>query len=107
MYHDDRFFWNGAMLGKLLENANMSSEWWIPVIQGHYDAFEVALGNNNSIRYYLISRRSKYRSGARYYSRGINENGNCANFIETEQIVVSSTNMYSTVFLSASAPVFW
>jgi phosphatidylinositol 4-phosphatase len=82
MHYDDRFFWNNSMLNKLLENKNVNNEWIIPIIQGHYDSFEINL-NGNNIKYCLISRRSKYRSGARYYSRGINENGNCANFIET------------------------
>lgn len=35
----------------------------------------------------LISRRSKERSGLRYQRRGINEQGNTANFVETEQLL--------------------
>ena len=39
----------------------------------------------------LISRRSTKRSGLRYLRRGIDDNGNCANTVETEQIVSSPT----------------
>jgi len=35
----------------------------------------------------LISRRSTARAGPRYYSRGIDESGNVANFVETEMIL--------------------
>lgn len=35
----------------------------------------------------LISRRSRDRSGLRYQRRGIDEDGNTANFVETEQLL--------------------
>ena len=37
----------------------------------------------------LISRRSTKRSGLRYLRRGIDDDGNCANAVETEQILSS------------------
>jgi hypothetical protein len=39
----------------------------------------------------LISRRSVKRSGLRYLRRGIDDEGNCANSVETEQILSSPT----------------
>jgi SacI homology domain len=39
----------------------------------------------------LISRRSTKRSGLRYLRRGIDDSGNCANAVETEQILSSPT----------------
>jgi hypothetical protein len=39
----------------------------------------------------LISRRSTKRSGLRYLRRGIDDYGNCANTVETEQILSSPT----------------
>lgn len=39
----------------------------------------------------LISRRSTKRSGLRYLRRGIDDEGNCANAVETEQILCSPT----------------
>ena len=39
----------------------------------------------------LISRRSTKRSGLRYLRRGIDDSGNCANTVETEQILSSPT----------------
>jgi len=40
-----------------------------------------------SFRYTLISRRSCHRAGTRYNIRGIDTDGQIANFVETEQIV--------------------
>lgn len=36
----------------------------------------------------IVSRRSKERAGLRYQRRGINEQGQVANFVETEQILM-------------------
>jgi hypothetical protein len=36
----------------------------------------------------LISRRSRFRAGTRYFTRGIDAKGHVANFNETEQIVL-------------------
>ena len=82
----DMFFWNAGMLNALKVDEGVL-EWLIPVMQGHYSRFELTVGNR-MVKYYLISRRSKYRSGTRFYSRGIDENSQCANYVETEQVIV-------------------
>lgn len=81
-------------------------EWRIPIIQGYYNKFETFI-DQSKITYYLISRRSKERSGTRFYSRGIDENGNCSNFIETEQVIIVGKYLMSVVYLSGSSPIFW
>lgn len=42
--------------------------------------------NSVQMRIYLISRRNRYRLGTRFKRRGVDENGNVANFVETEQV---------------------
>ena len=44
----------------------------------------------------LIARRSRYFAGARYLKRGVNDEGNVANEVETEQIVyeANTTGFY-------------
>lgn len=37
----------------------------------------------------VLSRRSTKRAGLRYLRRGVDDGGNCANFVETEQILTS------------------
>lgn len=36
----------------------------------------------------LITRKSRHRAGTRYFTRGVDENGNVANYNETEQILI-------------------
>jgi hypothetical protein len=60
----------------------------------------------------LISRRSVKRSGLRYLRRGIDDEGNCANSVETEQILSSpkwedSARICSFVQFRASIPLYF
>lgn len=59
----------------------------------------------------LISRRSVKRAGLRYLRRGIDEDGHCANSVETEQILSTPTwdtaPIYSFVQVRGSIPVFF
>jgi phosphatidylinositol 4-phosphatase len=68
----------------------------------------------------LISRRSRFRAGTRYFRRGIDHKGHVANFNETEQILLleghstpapisydNYTAKLSFVQIRGSIPVFW
>ena len=79
--------------------------------------------NNRDLLFLLISRRSRHRAGTRYFTRGIDADGNTANFNETEQIVlldplpangepirrgrVEGRERLSFVQTRGSAPLFW
>lgn len=45
--------------------------------------------NHRDLLFCLIARRSRYRAGTRYFTRGIDSTGHVANFNETEQIVLT------------------
>ena len=70
----------------------------------------------------LISRRSRYRAGTRYFRRGVDNEGNVANFNETEQILLiegpsglsngfnpesNYSSKFSFVQIRGSIPLFW
>jgi hypothetical protein len=62
----------------------------------------------------LISRLSCKRAGTRFNARGIDDDGNVANFVETETVIWnpgSSSNVESTGFsycqIRGSIPIFW
>ncbi|KAF2138109.1 uncharacterized protein K452DRAFT_321464 [Aplosporella prunicola CBS 121167] len=61
----------------------------------------------------LISRRSVKRAGLRYLRRGVDEDGNVANSVETEQILSpqsfdsNSGKIYSFVQFRGSIPIFF
>ena len=62
------------------------------------------------LRLCLISRRSRYRAGTRYFRRGIDPEGHVANFNETEQILLvgdESGTQLSFVQIRGSIPVYW
>lgn len=61
------------------------SEWILPIMRGIIQVFMVIM-QQRTFDYILISRRSKYRAGTRYETRGVDGNGNVANYIETEQV---------------------
>lgn len=68
------------------------------------------------MRFCLISRRSRYRAGTRYFRRGIDRHGHAANFVETEQIILADRSgkgsgefnaHVSFVQVRGSVPLYW
>lgn len=57
----------------------------------------------HAFNYILISRRSCFRAGTRYYMRGVDSEGHAANFVETEQIVEYDNTRSSFVQVGASS----
>ena len=63
--------------------------------------------------FYLISRRSNRRAGTRYNARGLNnilgidDYGNVANFVETEQILFYKNICCGFIQIRGSLPIFW
>ncbi|KAL9109257.1 MAG: hypothetical protein Q9227_006012 [Pyrenula ochraceoflavens] len=56
----------------------------------------------------IISRLSSRRAGTRFNSRGIDDEGNVANFVETETIFWHPSGIcFSYVQVRGSVPVFW
>ncbi|KIX00270.1 uncharacterized protein Z518_10409 [Rhinocladiella mackenziei CBS 650.93] len=56
----------------------------------------------------VISRLSSRRAGTRFNSRGIDDDGNTANFVETETVFWSSIGLcFSYTQIRGSIPIFW
>ncbi|KAJ7275405.1 inositol/phosphatidylinositol phosphatase [Mycena haematopus] len=115
---DDRFFWNRFLQTRLIEltTGNTSqdlSAYILPIMYGTFDIRNATL-QGHAIQICLISRRSRYRPGTRYFRRGIDHTGHVANFNETEQLLLVedaqpgefSTQM-SFVQIRGSVPLFW
>ena len=96
---DDRFFWNKHIQGSLIDFANGTGvrhhsghqtavdPFILPVMFGMMRVAQVRI-KSTPFTFVLITRRSRYRVGTRYFTRGMDESGHVANFNETEQIVV-------------------
>ncbi|KAJ3557105.1 hypothetical protein NM688_g1653 [Phlebia brevispora] len=86
---NDRFAWNYNMMTSPFEASGVQpirSQWLLPLVHGHVDQAKLnVLGRVIFIT--LIARRSRHHAGARYLKRGVNDEGNVANEVETEQIV--------------------
>lgn len=63
--------------------------------------------NGHYFSWILISRRSTKRAGTRLFCRGIDNQGNVSNFVETEQIVEYNGEKISFVQIRGSIPIFW
>lgn len=55
----------------------------------------------------VISKQSWKRAGTRFNARGVDDEGNVANFVETELIMYSSQYCYAFTQIRGSIPVFW
>ncbi|KAI6136821.1 SacI homology domain-containing protein [Pisolithus sp. B1] len=118
---DDRFFWNKFLQSRLIDTeiAQELSPYILPTIYGTFD-LRTSYIHGHRIQLCLISRRSRYRAGTRYFRRGIDHEGHVANFNETEQILLveesaagrisnieNFTHKLSFVQIRGSVPVFW
>lgn len=102
---DHRYFWN-LNLYKDFRDQNVDARWYTPIIQGYVGIGYGKLGNRD-LTLGLISRRSHMRVGTRFHARGIDDSGNVANFVETEQLVQAENIVISYTMLRGSVPVFW
>lgn len=112
---DSRFFWNHYLtedLQNLARDDPRAAKFIQPVIYGYAKLIDKVI-NSTPISVGLITRRSRFRAGTRYFRRGIDENGNVGNFNETEQILVvkesldGSSQFFSFLQTRGSVPVYW
>lgn len=113
---DKRFWWNES-LSKPFIDAGLHS-YVLPIMQGYYQVAHFAIppdpvthDEEVLVDYILVSRRSRYRAGLRYQRRGIDDDANVANFVETETIMrverLGGENIFSYVQIRGSIPLFW
>lgn len=99
---DDRFFWNKFVQSDLIDFRTSGSRqqhgqqsgvdpYILPVIFGMLEIRSASI-KGTPVTIVLITRRSRHRAGTRYFSRGIDEEGNVSNFNETEQILILNDN---------------
>lgn len=110
---DNEFMWNYFISSKIIELSKKLpyvSNFILPVIYG-YSKFTKTTINSKPITFGLITRRSRFRAGTRYFRRGINKDGYVANFNETEQFLVvhksDIDHVYTYLQIRGSVPVYW
>ncbi|XP_046842315.1 phosphatidylinositol-3-phosphatase SAC1-like isoform X2 [Xenia sp. Carnegie-2017] len=102
---DQRFLWNGHFLRMFAVQPELS-RFILPVIHGFIE-FQNCSIKSRTFDFILISRRSCYRAGVRYYIRGLDVEGHPANYVETEQIIQYNGETTSFVQIRGSIPLYW
>ncbi|KAI0034116.1 DNase I-like protein [Vararia minispora EC-137] len=120
---DGRFVWNEYIARSLLdfrdrldtlEKADFDRcQFLVLAIQGYVGIFTVALpalptnGTPVVATIALISRLGYRRAGTRFNTRGVDDDGNTANFVETETLLSTDQHTFSYVQVRGSVPLFW
>ncbi|XP_056289740.1 phosphatidylinositol-3-phosphatase SAC1-B isoform X2 [Pseudoliparis swirei] len=102
---DQRFVWNGHLLREFMLQPELH-KFVFPVVHGFITMKSGCIGGR-VFDWIIISRRSCFRAGVRYYVRGIDSEGHSANYVETEQIVQHSGAKASFVQTRGSIPFYW
>ncbi|EOB14639.1 Phosphatidylinositide phosphatase SAC1 [Nosema bombycis CQ1] len=98
----DDFIFNFAPL-KEMEKLNPElKQFGVKCIQGFY-----GVENVKGIDYYLISRRSWRRTGARFFSRGSSPDGYVSNYVESEVFFKTNNTKMSYLQVRGSIPLYW
>ena len=108
---DDRFFWNREMCLEFTLLGEEANNWIVPLIHGtvHCDELRLsnaAAGDQDTIKVVLVSRRSRLRASPRD-ARGLDLDGNCGGFLETEQVLEYGGVMSSYITARGSCPLVW
>ncbi|VIO97219.1 Recessive suppressor of secretory defect, putative [Brugia malayi] len=109
---DERFVWNRYLSAPLTAIPELF-RYVLPIIHGFFDISRCIV-NGHIFQLCLISRRSIYRAGTRFYMRGVSTIGHSANYVETEQLVEYDKDsdpkqrcLTSFVQIRGSIPLFW
>ncbi|CAO3628830.1 unnamed protein product [Cunninghamella blakesleeana] len=105
---DHRFWWNEHLTQNFV-SAKLD-DWILPIMQGTIQIESCDI-EGFLFTFVLISRRSRERAGLRYQRRGVNDQGQVANFVETEQMVIFNRenihHVASFIQTRGSIPLFW
>eukprot|EP00892_Ulva_mutabilis_P011567 jgi/Ulvmu1/8783/UM048_0038.1 len=106
----DELWWNAAISSPLHEAE--AHRFVVPCILGFCkqikDAPLSAGVKQDSVSITLIARRGVRRSGTRHWRRGADAGGSVANFVETEQVIeTTSGEVSATVQIRGSIPLAW
>mmetsp|Transcript_13167 Transcript_13167/g.20472 ORF Transcript_13167/g.20472 Transcript_13167/m.20472 type:complete len:266 (+) Transcript_13167:231-1028(+) len=84
----------------------------VPCIFGYVFISQPEFKHGAKTDFYLVSRKDCRRPGRRFITRGLDDEGNAANFVETEHIFVQympsqEINVSSYVQIRGSIPLLW
>ncbi|CAN6311297.1 unnamed protein product [Urochloa humidicola] len=110
-WNDTTFVWNKFLTEGIWEQIS-SHVWTVALVHGFFRQVILSVSAND-FQLTIIARRSRHFAGPRFFKRGVNEDGNVANDVETEQIVFEDTQdeipcqITSVVQRRGSIPLSW
>lgn len=100
------FLWNARLCTKFFDY-NVDNDFMINCICGFVGMVNEKIDEGHVLNYVLISRRPTQNAGIKTFKRGIDKEGNVANFVESEQILILNQNVFSYVQVRGNPPVFY
>ncbi|KAJ1723959.1 Inositol-1,4,5-trisphosphate 5-phosphatase 1 [Coemansia erecta] len=110
---DAKFQWNNSLLrvfGEYREHVCGAEErrafdlagYAVSLVEGSVEAWR-----GDGVAVFVVSRSSSMRSGMRFLTRGVDDEGGVANEVETEVVVRTAQTVFAHVQVRGSVPVFW
>ncbi|XP_075710644.1 synaptojanin-1 isoform X3 [Rhinoderma darwinii] len=103
---DNRFFWNQSLHLHLKHYGVDCDDWLLRLMCGGVEIRTIYAAHKQA-KACIISRLSCERAGTRFNVRGTNDNGQVANFVETEQVIYLDDCVSSFIQIRGSVPLFW
>ncbi|XP_043927358.1 synaptojanin-1 [Protopterus annectens] len=103
---DNRFFWNQSLHLHLKHYGVNCDEWLLRLMCGGVEIRTIYAAHKQA-KACIFSRLSCERAGTRFNVRGTNDNGQVANFVETEQVIFLDDSVVSFIQIRGSVPLFW
>ncbi|XP_030868190.2 synaptojanin-2 isoform X2 [Gorilla gorilla gorilla] len=100
------FFWNQLLHVPLRQHQVSCCDWLLKIICGVV-TIRTVYASHKQAKACLISRVSCERTGTRFHTRGVNDDGHVSNFVETEQMIYMDDGVSSFVQIRGSVPLFW
>jgi hypothetical protein len=101
---DNIYTWNKKLCEDLAQ-AQIDTRWLVAIIKGYAKITNIEV-KGKQLRLVLISRRSNKAVGM-WPNAGVDVEGNAANSVESEQLLMYGNNVYSFVQVRGSVPVYW
>ncbi|XP_053187256.1 synaptojanin-1 isoform X1 [Scomber japonicus] len=103
---DNRFFWNQSLHLHLKHYGVNCDDWLLRLMCGGVEIRTIYAGHKQA-KACTFSRLSSERAGTRFNVRGTNDDGQVANFVETEQVIFLDDRVSSFIQIRGSIPLFW
>ncbi|CAI4780908.1 CEI_1a_G0049660.mRNA.1.CDS.1 [Saccharomyces cerevisiae] len=114
--YEEEYMWNSFLMQEMITYRDhldtnlkqiLDDEGFLTtVIRGFAETF-VSYVKKLKVALTIISKQSWKRAGTRFNARGVDDEANVANFVETEFIMYSSQYCYAFTQIRGSIPVFW